>query len=146
MAKIISKIDTKLMIPPGFKGLAGREAVEIEFKAGQIKEVSDKIADYYTRSRPKVFRFAEQEDFELYTEEQKKEKVPAEFDAMKFFEETEEHSEEAITSLSNRKHILAVCKLMGLSVNLTQTNDRIKERILSDIKIQKEAEEKLTNQ
>lgn len=143
MAKIISKIDTKLIIPPGFKGLTGREALEIEFKAGEITEVSDNVAEYYTRSRPKVFRYAEVEDFQLYTEEEKKEQTPAEFDALKFFEDNVENIEEAIRSTIDRKKLFAIAKFMGLTGYVTQDSDRIRERILADIKVQKEQQEKL---
>lgn len=143
MAKIISKIDITLKIPPYFKGLTGREPLEIGLKAGEITEVTDKIGEYYTRSRPKIFRYAEHEDFELYTEEEKKEQTPAEFDALKFFEENSENIEEAINGLDNKKQLSALCKFMGLTNYVTQTKERLKERILADIKIQKEQEERL---
>lgn len=146
MAKIISKIDTKLIIPPGFKGLTGRESLEIEFKAGEITEVSERVAEYYTKSRPKVFRYAETEDFQLYTEEERKEQPPVEFDALKFFEENVDNIEEAIRNLIDRKKLFAVCKFMGLTGYVTQDSERIKERVLADIKIQKEQQEKMSNQ
>jgi len=142
MALIISKIDTTLKIPPFFKGLAGKSWVVIEFKKEEPKEVPENIAKYYTTSRPKIFRYPDAEEFILYTEAQKLLEPPVEFDALKFFEENAEHIEEEISKLDNKKHLSAICLFMGLTGYVTQSKERLKERILADIKIQKEDQEK----
>lgn len=142
MAKIISKIDIELKIPPYFKGLTGRDWLTIEFKKGEPKEVSEKVAEYYTRSQPKKFKYAEQEDFEFYKPEEITE-PPAEFDANEFFEKNVENIEEAINAITERKPLFAICKFMGLTNYVTQSKERLKERIISDIKIHKEQQEKL---
>jgi len=142
MALIISKIDTTLKIPPYFKGLAGKTWLVIEFKKDVPTEVSEKVAEYYTKSRPKIFRYPDAEEFILYTEAQKSSEPPVEFDALKFFEENAEHIEEEISKLDNKKHLSAICIFMGLTGYVTQSKERLKERILADIKIQKENQEK----
>jgi hypothetical protein len=144
MALIISKIDRKLTIPPYFKGLTGKQWLIIEFVKEVPKEVSDKVAEYYTKSQPKNFRYPDAEEFILYTDIQKAEQpVDEEFDALKFFEDNQENIENAVNELFERKHLFAICKFMGLTGYVTQDKPRIKERILADIKIQKEQQDKL---
>jgi hypothetical protein len=144
MALIISKIDTTLKIPPYFKGLTGKNWLVIDFKKDEPKDVSDKVAEYYTKSRPKIFRYPDAEEFILYTEAQKAEQPPdEEFDALKFFEDNQDNIENAVNELFERKHLFAICKFMGLTGYVTQDKPRIKERIIADIKIQKEQQEKI---
>lgn len=143
MANIISKIDTKLIIPPHFKSLTGKKALEIEFKAGKVKEVPDNIAEYYTKSRPHVFRYADEEV--IWNEENngKEEEVSEEeFDAQEFFDKNVDRIEEAIQNITDRKQLFAISKFIGLTNYGNQSNERIKERIINDIKIQKEVAEK----
>jgi len=143
MAQIVSKIDITLKIPPRFKNLTGKEALVIQLKEGIPATVSDAIADYYIRSRPNIYRYAdisENTTEEIQTEEVEEVKV---FDALEFLEENAENIEDAVNSLTDRKEVFAICKLMRLTGYTNQTTEKAKQRIIADIKIQKQKQETL---
>lgn len=145
MARIVSTFDHTIKIPPGFKKLTGRESFTQEFKAGEAVEVPDHIAEYYTKNWSKKYRYADAEDESIYTPEEmaQGENLPKEFDAMKFLEDNFNNIEEAVTGLTDRKQILEIAKVLKFKAAHNQKNEKLKERIVNDIKVKKAHEEKL---
>lgn len=138
MVQIIAKATTTLKIPPNFKGLTGREWLIIEFEAGVPTEVSDKVAEYYTKNWDKKFKYATDESESELENDGSEDDEPIEFDPIDFLEKNYDKVDEAINELTNRKELLALCKALRFNSYVKQSNERLKERIINDIAKKKE--------
>ena len=149
MGFIISTVDTAIKIPPNFKHLTGKDPYEVLLKAETPTEVPDKILDYFTKHRPHVFRRGGEQSLKSKTPGTKEEldKILAEeFNAEEFLIENHENMAEAIDRLGEkaRQKMFKIASLLKLSNYQQQSNDRLKERIVNDIKAKKDHAEKLT--
>lgn len=136
MPNIISKIDIQLVIPPKMRGIFPNErTMKLDFEAGVAKEVPEYVAKYYTSNKPKIFRY---EDAELPEEDETIEepavKKRRKFDPIEFLELNYLNINEALIQLE-RKEVIAVAEKLGLKSIRRQTNERIIERIMQDIKM-----------
>jgi len=148
MATIYSTFDHTMKIPPNFKGLAGKGGFTKEFKAGEPVEVPDKIAAYYTKNWSKKYKYAQHiEAPPFYTPEEEKEPEPPKvFEPLEFLDANYNNIEEALEKVEKREDLLALAKFLRLGSYFKQKNERIKERIIADIKAKKAQQEKLDKQ
>ncbi len=142
MPYIISKVEKRLVIPPKMRGIfPNKETLTIDLPAGKAVNVPKYVADYYTKNRPHVYRYAN-------VPEPTKEPIPQataeiKFDPVEFLEANYSQMEEALQTLTERKNILAVGTKLGLTGIFKQKNERIKERILQDIAVKNRQQEEL---
>lgn len=147
MPNMIATIDTTLRIPPYFKGLTDEDALIIEMKAETPTEVSEKVLEYYTKNRPKVFR----KEGKPKPVEQKPltegKTLPGIFDPIKFLTDNHENIKEALENLEPpvRDKIFAIAKFLRLKDYVIQSTARIKERIVYDIDVKNKQAQKLNN-
>lgn len=146
MGKIISKIDTTLRIPANFKNLTGKEPLVIELKAEEPTEVPENILNHYTKHRPHVFRRSGEPAPEAPKGGDIND-LPKEFDPVGFITENYDSIEAGINTLEDpqRPKLFKLSATLRLSGYHTQSNERIKERIIADIKAKRQQEEKLNN-
>jgi len=141
MALIISTVNTSIRIGPNFKNLTGKKPFAIDLKADTPTEVPNHIAAYFTSNRPHVYRYANEpapkkkEGGVLTTTGLPK----GEFDPVDFIDENADDIENAVNALTKRDEIYAIAKLFKLGGAHKQKIDRLKERILTDIKAKKGA-------
>jgi len=144
MAKIISKIDTILQIPANFKNLTGKEPLTIKLIAEEPKEVPDNILAHYTKHRPHVFRKEGEPELEK-PQGGNIEDLPLAFDPIEFITNNYENIESGLETLEDpiRPKLFALCQALKLSGYNTQKNERMKERIVVDIKTKIEQSKKI---
>ncbi len=146
MATIYSTFDHTLKIPPYFKNLTKKDPFVQEFKAFEPVEVPNHIAEYYTKNWGNKYRYADEEQLEDIFEEgnpEEYENTNEEFNALDFLSENDENIEEAIEGLEKKEEIHAIAKFLRLNSYHKQKNERIKERIIEDIKAKKKQQELL---
>lgn len=146
MARMIATIDITLKIPSNFKSLTGKQPIEIELKAEvPSEELSDNIVNYYTKNRPKVFRKLGEPAPETTPKGESGNIIPGEFNALEFLETNFENIPEAISQLQDpvRPKLLKIAKTLKLNDYIKQSNERIVDRIIVDIKAKKDQDEKL---
>lgn len=149
MAKIISTIDITLAIPPKMREIfPNKEELMIELKAGKPTEVPDYVLDYYTKTRPHVYKRANQNEVTMKSEPvpaQGKETVEEEvFNPEVWLEVNYLNVEEGARKLS-REQLLKLCKYMGLDKNMyTTKSNRLIERIVHDVNVKMRQREKLS--
>lgn len=145
MAKIISKIDTIIKLPPNFKNLCGKEGFTAKLKAYKSVEVPDVIAEYFVTNRGHVFAYLDEiegKNDETETEtETENNNNPEEFNAIDFLERNINNEflelELSELTLENLKKIAEILNLTGYN---KQPKDRLIERIVTDIEIKKNQE------
>ena len=133
MGYIISKITTEITFPPYHRINQSRKPLTIHIKKDEINELDDEICKFLTTSRPHVYRYADEEevpfsDIEDYENDRG-------FNAKHFLIENADNIESALLQI-NRKELFEVCKALKLNNYFSQTNERIRERIINDIRIQ----------
>lgn len=144
MKKIISRADKVLVIPPKWK-FPNKDKLVIELEAKKPIEVPDYIADYYIKNYPHIYRLADEressegvtgdipsgeEPYETNdTNEQK-----GEFNPIEFLEINHDRLEIALNELE-KKNLILTAKALGLKKVENQSNERIIERIIHDIKV-----------
>lgn len=147
MPKIIANIDITLKIPPNFKNLNPSNTwLEIEFTAEEPKEVTQQIADYYTKNRPQVFR--KEKAAEVHPMEKIENPPPVkEFDAVVFLQENYDNISAGLETLENpvRPKLMTICKLLKFNDFTKQKNERLFERIINDIEAKKKHDEKMSS-
>lgn len=144
---IISKIDTTIRIPANFKHLTGKQPIEITLKAEEPTEVPENVLEYYTKHRSHVFRKAGEpkpEELKRPTQEDL-DKIVNAFDPVGFIGDYYENIEDGLESLEDpiRPKLFEIAKTLKLNAFVNQKNERIKERIIEDIKAKMEQEAKL---
>jgi len=139
MVPIVAQCNITLVIPPGFKGLTNGKFVQ-EFKPGIPVMVPEKIAEYYTSNWSNKFRYANGE-MEEFHEPQTSSKIEEEFQPVQWIEDNYENIE-AVKELDRSKK-LAVAKVLKLTGVHKQTNERVDNRIIHDIKTKTEQQKKL---
>jgi hypothetical protein len=143
MALIISSIDTTLKIPPMFRGLTGAKPLEISFIKGEPTEVSKKIAEYYTANWAKKFKYAHQPEPEpFYKPGEINNELPSVFDPEAFLQENFNNISQAVSELK-KKELNEICKVLRLKDYVTQSAERLRERITNDIETKLKQEEEL---
>lgn len=148
MALIVTTFDHTLKIPPHFKGLVGKDWFEKELKANEPTDLPDKIAEYYTKNWGKKYRYAYDEEKSIYTPEEIKkgeQEPPKEFDAMTFLADNYQNIEVAVNEITDRKQLFKIAEALKFSDFVKQKNDRIKERIINDVKV-KTSQDNATSQ
>lgn len=133
MAFIISKIDTEITFPAWHKANPSKNELTVIIKQDEINEVPDLVAERLTKARPHVYRYADED--EKPNAESPTEPEESVFNATEFLAENANNIEEALTNLS-RRELFAICKAMKLGNYALLTSERIRERIIKDIKIQ----------
>lgn len=137
---VVTTFDHTLRIPPNFKNLVGREGFVKELKAEEPTQLPTKIAEYYVTNWSKKYRYADAQEMETFTlipgnDAGNKEKEPKEFDPLQFLEDNFQNIEEAVNALTDRKQIFELAKTLKFGSGYhTQKNDRLKERIINDVK------------
>jgi len=133
MGYIISKITTEITFPPYHKMNKSRKPLTIHINKDEINELDDEICKFLVTSRPHVYRYADEEEIPFSdVEDYENDKG---FNAKHFLIENIDNIENALLQI-NRKELFAVCKALRLTNYFSQTNERIRERIINDIKIQ----------
>lgn len=149
MAKIVSKIDTIITLPPYFKNLCGKKGFVVELKAGKPKAVPDNIAEYFVTNRGHVFRYADQDDELAQTTQHQVQVIDPEdntivtpFNPIEFLEANieNENLEEALLSLEPYE-LRKICETLKLSGFMKQPKERLVERIITDINVKKKQDE-----
>lgn len=141
MSLIIATVDIPIRIGPNFKHLTGKEPFQADLKAGVAKELPDHIVAYFVQNRPHVYRYANQPAPEKKTGGVlTKTGLPkGKFDPLEFVEENTENIEEAINNLKKKDEVYSIAKLLKLKGANKQSINRMKERIITDIKARKGA-------
>lgn len=141
MPKIISKIDTILIIPPYMrKKFPNKEELIIEFKAEEPTEVPDYVADYYTDKKNyggKIFRRSN----EPKPPEPIKEPEPEKFDPIEWISNNYQNIEEAVKQL-DWNDLRAVAKAMKMK-STGIARERLEEKIVYDVAVKEKQQEEL---
>ena len=133
MGYIISKITTEITFPPYHKMNQNRKPLTIHINKDEINELDDEICKFLVTSRPHVYRYADDEEVPFSdVEDYENDKG---FNAKHFLIENVDNIESALLQI-NRKELFEVCKALRLTNYFTQTNERIRERIINDIRVQ----------
>lgn len=147
MPLLICKVDKELVIPPKMRGIfPNEETLRIKFTANKPTSVPDYVASYYIKNYPRIYWLSEKQppkpEANQRPETTAGKKNESDFDAIEWIATNIETYEEAVQELDRQK-LFQVCKVLRFKNYINQKDDRLRERIIQDIKIKNKQSEEI---